>query len=74
MASALFMFCGKVCTAMIVLSREVQHKLRPGRIVLYCGKVPVANDPGCTVAEGLLYEPWSLVVPTCTARCLHHRP
>ena len=21
-----------------------------------------------------LYKPWSLVVPTCTARCLHQRP
>ena len=30
--------------------------------------------PGCTAAEGLLYKPWSLVVPTCTARCLHQRP
>ena len=40
---------------------------------LYCGRVPVANAPGCTAAEGLLYKPWSLVVPTCTARCLHQR-
>ena len=39
-------------------------------IVLYCGRVPAANAPGCTAAEGLLYKPWSLVVPTCTARCL----
>ena len=43
-------------------------------IVLYCGRVPAANAPGCTAAEGLLYKPWSLVVPTCTARCLHQRP
>ena len=42
--------------------------------VLYCGRVPAANAPGCTAAEGLLYKPWSLVLPTCTARCLHHRP
>ena len=42
-------------------------------IVLYCGRVPAANAPGCTAAEGLLYKPWSLVV-TCTARCLHQRP
>ena len=41
---------------------------------LYCGRVPAANAPGCTAAEGLLYKPWSLVVPTCTARCLHQRP
>ena len=41
--------------------------------VLYCGRVPVANAPGCTAAEGSLYKPWSLVVPTCTARCLHQR-
>ena len=44
------------------------------RIVLYCGRVPAANAPGCTAAEGLLYKPWSLVVPTCTARCIHQRP
>ena len=43
-------------------------------IVLYCGRVSAANAPGCTAAEGLLYKPWSLVVPTCTARCLHQRP
>ena len=43
-------------------------------IVLHCGRVPVANAPGCTAAEGLLYKPWSLVVPTCTAKCLHQRP
>ena len=43
-------------------------------IVLCCGRVPAANGPGCTAAEGLLYKPWSLVVPTCTARCLHQRP
>ena len=43
-------------------------------IVLYCGRVPAANAPGCTAAEGLLCKPWSLVVPTCAARCLHQRP
>ena len=42
-------------------------------IVQYCGRVPAANGPGCTAAEGLLYKPWSLVFPTCTARCLHQR-
>ena len=47
---------------------------RFGCIVLYCGTVPAANAPGCTAAEGLLYKPWSVVVPTCTARCLHQRP
>ena len=26
-------------------------------IVLYCGRVPAANAPGCTAAEGLLYKP-----------------
>ena len=41
---------------------------------LYCGRVPAANAPGCTAAEGLLYKPWSLVVLTYTARCLHQRP
>ena len=40
---------------------------------MYCGRVPAANAPGCTTAEGLLYKPWSLVVLTCTARCLHQR-
>ena len=43
-------------------------------IVLYCGRVPAANAPECTAAEGLLYKPWFLVVPTCTARYLHQRP
>ena len=43
-------------------------------IVLYCGRIPAANAPGRTAAEGLFYKPWSLVVPTCTARCLHQRP
>ena len=43
-------------------------------VVLYCGRFPAANAPRCTAAEGLLYKPWSLVVPTCTARCLHQRP
>ena len=44
------------------------------RIVLYCGRVPATNAPGCIAAEGLLYKSWSLVFPTCTARCLHQRP
>ena len=26
------------------------------KIVLYCGRVPAANAPGCTAAEGLLYK------------------
>ena len=43
-------------------------------IVLYCGRVPAANAPKCTAAEGLLYKSWSLVVHTCTARCPHQRP
>ena len=41
--------------------------------VLYCGRVPAANALGCTAAEGLLYNPWSLVLPTCIARCHHQR-
>ena len=41
-------------------------------VVLYCGRITAANAPGCT--PGLLYKPWSLVIPTCTARCLHQRP
>ena len=43
-------------------------------IVLYWGRVPAANAPRCTAAEGLLYKPWSLVVPTCTTRYLHQKP
>ena len=43
-------------------------------IVLYCGRVPAANSPRCTATEGLLYQPWSLVIPSCTSRCLHQRP
>ena len=34
--------------------------------VLYCGRVPAANAPGCTAAEGLLYKPWSLDVRVST--------
>ena len=45
------------------------------RTVMYvCNRVAAANAPECTAAEGLLYKPWSLIVPTCTARCLHQRP
>ena len=36
--------------------------------VMLCSRVPAANAPGCTAAEGLLYKYRSLVVPTCTAR------
>ena len=43
-------------------------------IVFYCGRVPAANAPEYTAAEGLLYKPWSLVIPTYTASCLHRRP
>ena len=43
-------------------------------IVLYFGRVQAANVPGCIAAEGFLYQPLSLVFPTCTARCLHQRP
>ena len=42
--------------------------------VLYCSRVTAANAAGCSAAGGLLYKPWSLVLPTCTARCLHQRP
>ena len=31
--------------------------------VLYCGRVPAANAPGYTAAEGLLYKTCSLIVP-----------
>ena len=31
--------------------------------IVYCGRVPTAEAPGCTAAKGLLYKPWSLVVP-----------
>ena len=27
--------------------------------VLYCGRVPAANAPVYTAADGLLYKPWS---------------
>ena len=57
--------------------RDIKRTLAtppPGSIVLYCGRVSAANAHGCTAAECLLYKPWSLVVPTCTARCLHQRP
>ena len=48
-------------------------KNQPSDCVTLCGRVPAANASGCTAAEGLLYKPWSLVVPTCTSRCLHQR-
>ena len=41
---------------------------------MLCYRLPVANAPGCIAAEGLLYKPWSSVIPTCTARYLHQRP
>ena len=28
----------------------------PSVFVLYCGRIPAANTPGRTAAEGLLYE------------------
>ena len=56
---------------MLLLNSQKQNRWRG---LLYCGRVPAANAHGCTAAEGLLYAPWSLVVPTCTARCLHQRP
>ena len=70
------------CFQILVGKPSVRHPLgRPWRwegniklgFVLYCGRVLTANAPGCTAAEGLLYKPWSLVVPTCTTRCLHQR-
>ena len=53
---------------------DITILLHRSTVVLYCGRVPTTNAPGCTAAEGLLYKPWSLVIPTCTARCLHQRP
>ena len=47
---------------------------RPSFLPMYYRRVPAANVPGCTAAEGLLYKPWSLVVHNCTARCIHQRP
>ena len=37
-------------------------------IVLYCGRVPAANAPGCTAAECLLYRPCSF-----SRSCLHRQ-
>ena len=54
-------------------SQSTVSSCRCQSILLYCGRVPAANAPGCTVAEGLLYKPWSSVVPTCSDRCLHQR-
>ena len=51
------------------------HRFKHECLYMYvCGRVLAANAPGCTAAEGLLYKPWSLVFPTCTAMCLHQRP
>ena len=54
--------------------QDTESRYRNEDIVLHFGRVPAANAPGCTAAEGLLYKSWSLVVPTYTARCLHQRP
>ena len=61
----------KLCTLLTQCTHVFQMILS---IVLYCGRIPAANFLGCTAAEGLLYKPWSLVIPTCTARWLHQRP
>ena len=37
-----------------------------------CGRVPVVKPPDALQPKA--YKPWSLVVPNCTARCLHQRP
>ena len=55
------------------MTGKLNTKNQRKHIVLYCGRVPAANGPGCTAAEGLLYKPWSLVVHTCTARCIHQK-
>ena len=57
----------------MIISVRFYSPVKDLTIVLYCGRVPAANAPGCTAAEGLLYKPWSLFIPTCTARCLHQR-
>ena len=44
-----------------------KFKMRPlfsWDVVLCCSRVPAANAPECTAAQGLLYKPWSLVIPT----------
>ena len=51
--------------------KRIQVTCKRNYYSLYCGRVPAAKAPGCTAAKGLLHKPWSLVVPTCTARCLH---
>ena len=60
----------QLCEAQWIYHKELCIPI----VVLYCGRVPAANAPGWTAAEDLLYKPWSLVIPTCTARCLHQRP
>ena len=58
----------------VLYASQNKQRLFPHTALLYCGRIPAANAPGCTAAESLLYKPWSLVIPTCTARCLCQRP
>ena len=64
----------KILTANEAVCHESIQATKVLTLYTYCGRVPAANVPGSTAAEGLLYKPWSLVVSTCTARCLHQRP
>ena len=43
-------------TILLCLAVNTVHILFSS-VVLYCGRVPAANAPGCTAAEGLLYKP-----------------
>ena len=70
-----FTYCGLINnnnSTMIKLGEIIMNILCQ-LYTLYGDRVPAANTPGCTAAEGLLYKPWFLVVPTFTARCLHQR-
>ena len=51
--------------------RKPEIEMTVCKVLLYCIRVPAANVPGCSEAEGLFYKPWSFVVPTCTPKCLH---
>ena len=55
---------------MLIIGVNILKSQLKLNVVLYCGTVLAANATGCTAAYGLLYKPWTSVVPNCTARCL----
>ena len=55
-------FIKRCCLHLQKLGETGSLKVYKYRIVLYCGRVPATNAPGCTAPDGLLYKPWFLAV------------